>query len=154
MADNGWWFPWGWRLPRGYERVYLPLYKVADTPFHIQGDHVCPQITRSYQIIHQHIARFFLTYLTIYPLRYLILISTHLKLCLAIATHNFKWLKITHNCLIWDETFANLDVWTLIYFTITVFFWSTNNMNKANSIRPKSWSAMEGSISYSACCHI
>ena len=22
----------------GYERVYLPLYKVADTPFHIQGD--------------------------------------------------------------------------------------------------------------------
>ena len=22
----------------GYERVYLPLCKVADTPFHIQGD--------------------------------------------------------------------------------------------------------------------
>ena len=22
----------------GYERVYLPLYKVADTSFHIQGD--------------------------------------------------------------------------------------------------------------------
>ena len=22
----------------GYERVYLPLGKVADTPFHIQGD--------------------------------------------------------------------------------------------------------------------
>ena len=22
----------------GYERVYLPLYKMADTPFHIQGD--------------------------------------------------------------------------------------------------------------------
>ena len=22
----------------GYERVYLPLYKVADAPFHIQGD--------------------------------------------------------------------------------------------------------------------
>ena len=22
----------------GYERVYLPLFKVADTPFHIQGD--------------------------------------------------------------------------------------------------------------------
>ena len=21
----------------GYERVYLPLHKVADTPFHIQG---------------------------------------------------------------------------------------------------------------------
>ena len=25
-------------LPFGYERVYLPLCKVADTPFHIQGD--------------------------------------------------------------------------------------------------------------------
>ena len=24
--------------PLEYERVYLPLYKVADTPFHIQGD--------------------------------------------------------------------------------------------------------------------
>ena len=24
--------------PLGYERVYLPLWKVADTPFHIQGD--------------------------------------------------------------------------------------------------------------------
>ena len=23
--------------PLGYERVYLPLHKVADTPFHIQG---------------------------------------------------------------------------------------------------------------------
>ena len=24
--------------PFGYERVYLPLSKVADTPFHIKGD--------------------------------------------------------------------------------------------------------------------
>ena len=24
----------------GYERVYLPLYKVADTPLHIQGGDV------------------------------------------------------------------------------------------------------------------
>ena len=24
----------------GYERVYLPLYEVADTPFHIHGDDV------------------------------------------------------------------------------------------------------------------
>ena len=27
--------------PFGYERVYLPLYKAADTPFHIQGDDMC-----------------------------------------------------------------------------------------------------------------
>ena len=30
--------------PLGYERVYLPLYKEADTPFHIQGD----------DIVHRH----------------------------------------------------------------------------------------------------
>ena len=24
--------------PSGYERVYLPLHKEADTPFHIQGN--------------------------------------------------------------------------------------------------------------------
>ena len=26
------------------------------------------------------------------------------------ATHNFKWLKITHVCLIWAQLIANLDV--------------------------------------------
>ena len=26
--------------PLGYERVYLPLYKVADASFHIQGDDI------------------------------------------------------------------------------------------------------------------
>ena len=31
----------------GYERVYLPLYKVADTPFHIQGDGFDPGTPRS-----------------------------------------------------------------------------------------------------------
>ena len=28
----------GYFRPLGYERVYLPLCKVADTPFHIRGD--------------------------------------------------------------------------------------------------------------------
>ena len=41
---------------------------------------------------------------------YLISIFTHLKLCLATAIHNFKWVKITHIFLIWDQRFANLDV--------------------------------------------
>ena len=27
-----------------YESVYLPLYKVADTPFHIQGDVICEHV--------------------------------------------------------------------------------------------------------------
>ena len=30
---------------------------------------------------------------------------THLKLYLATASHNLKWVKITHICLIWDPTF-------------------------------------------------
>ena len=35
---------------------------------------------------------------------------THLKLCIATATHNFKWVRITHICLIWDRAFASVDV--------------------------------------------
>ena len=31
------------------------------------------------------------------------------KLCLTTMTHNFKWVKIIHICLIWDQTFTNLD---------------------------------------------
>ena len=42
-------------------------------------------------------------------------IFTHLKLCVATATHNFKWVKIIHICLIWDLTFANIDVLKVIY---------------------------------------
>ena len=40
----------------------------------------------------------------------LIYIFNHLWLCLATAIPNLKLLKITHICLIWDETFTNLDV--------------------------------------------
>ena len=29
-----------WNRPLGYERVYVPLYKLAGTPFHIQGDEI------------------------------------------------------------------------------------------------------------------
>ena len=39
---------------------------------------------------------------------------THLKLCLATASHNFKWMKITDNCLTYDQAIANLDVQTRI----------------------------------------
>ena len=40
----------------------------------------------------------------------LTLIFNHLRLCLANAIHNPKWLKITYICLIWDKTFTNRDV--------------------------------------------
>ena len=58
----------------------------------------------------------------------------HLKLCLANATHNFKWLKITHICLIWAQIFANLDVQTHIFFPIKVI-WSTNKQIKNDNSR-------------------
>ena len=31
-------------------------------------------------------------------------------LCLAIAIHNIKWVKITDICLIWDQTLTNFDI--------------------------------------------
>ena len=39
--------------PLGYERVYLPLYKVADTPFHIQGDDIL--LTDKAKVAHSNI---------------------------------------------------------------------------------------------------
>ena len=43
-----------------------------------------------------------------------------MKLCLAIATHNFKWVKITRICLIWDQAFANYGAYTLVSLPISV----------------------------------
>ena len=34
------------------------------------------------------------------------------KLCLAITTHNFKWVKITDIYLIWNISSVNPDAWT------------------------------------------
>ena len=45
-------------------------------------------------------------------------IFTHLKLCLATATHNFKWVKITQIGLVWDQTLVNLDVYSPILFPV------------------------------------
>ena len=43
-------------------------------------------------------------------LNVIILILTQLLLCLATATHNINWVKITHICLICDQIFANFAV--------------------------------------------
>ena len=37
--------------PLGYERVYLTLSKVADTPFHIQGDDLVWRLAKE---VHHH----------------------------------------------------------------------------------------------------
>ena len=44
---------------------------------------------------------------------------------LEVVAKFFKWVKITHICLIWGQAFANLDVETLIPFPITVI-WSAS----------------------------
>ena len=54
--------------------------------------------------------RFFLA-LTLWPPNYSIWIFTHLKLCLADAIHNFKWVKIIQ---IWQnrgQLFSNIADW-------------------------------------------
>ena len=38
------------------------------------------------------------------------LITEPSKRCITTATHNFKWLKVTHICLILYQTFENPDV--------------------------------------------
>ena len=50
------------------------------------------------------------TAVTLILLSTFIYIFNHLKLCIATAMHNLKWLKITDICLIWDQTLLNLDV--------------------------------------------
>ena len=42
--------------------------------------------------------------------RHVILNFHPLEGVLATAIHNFKWVKGTHICLIWEETFANIYV--------------------------------------------
>ena len=42
--------------PFGYERVYLPLSIVADTPFHIQGDDIILLVTPSVSLLRRDIA--------------------------------------------------------------------------------------------------
>ena len=44
----------------------------------------------------------------------------HLKFCPATATRNFKRVEITHICSIWDQTFENFVVQTLILFPIDI----------------------------------
>ena len=59
-----------------------------------------------YVVVHTYIT--YIDVLTLILLGKFILIFNHLRLCLATAIHNLKWLKITHICLIWDQTFTNV----------------------------------------------
>ena len=46
---------WSTYLSLGNERVYLPLFKVADTSFHIQGDDILLPATKRPVLIMQFV---------------------------------------------------------------------------------------------------
>ena len=50
----------------------------------------------------------FIYLLSPHPIKLIYLNLTHLKLCLATTTHNFKWVKITRVYLTWDQNFQIL----------------------------------------------
>ena len=50
-------------------------------------------------------------FLNLYPSNYSIVIFTHLKLCLADAIHNFKWVKIMQIWQNGDQLFSNRADW-------------------------------------------
>ena len=54
-----------------------------------------------------------------YPSKFIQMFN-QLKLCLATATHNFYWVKITHSRWIWSRPFTNFDIYTVILSPITV----------------------------------
>ena len=53
----------------------------------------------------------------------IIKIFNHLRLCLATAIYNLKWLKITHIYLIWDKTFKILMFKQQFHFQYQWFYW-------------------------------
>ena len=57
----------------------------------------------------------------------LIEIFIHLKLCLATATHNFKWMKITLMCTTQIKPDANLANVTCLMFISTYFYFYFTN---------------------------
>ena len=72
--------------------------------------------------------------LTLWPPNYSIWIFTHLKLCLADAIHNFKWVKINQ---IWQnggQLFSNIAGWCHI-LSLTYLRWGTECANKKMKTR-------------------
>ena len=63
---------------------------------------------------------FFLNGLICCGLILISLIYLNVQVWVAVARHNFKWLKLTDMCSIGDETFANLYFKTIISIPISV----------------------------------
>ena len=79
----------------------------------------------------QWIIQKYFSALTLYPQNYSIWIFTHLKLCLADAIHNFKWVKIIQ---IWQnegQLFSDIVDWCHI--------WSLTCLNGGTLCANKKW---------------
>ena len=126
------------RIERGYERVYLPLYKVADTPFYIQGeshiintyDKFCQIQTtghiRDYRVIHTsrvwRVLNWLLAHVMIYVNPYnteLFLFKTwetngvfHFEMIINVSVSSFR--------LIWILMVSN-PAWCRIFREISCF---------------------------------
>ena len=82
-------------------------------------------------------------HLTLSPPNYSIWIFTHLKLCLADAIHNFKWVKIIH---IWQNgghLFSNIADWCHI-LSLTCLMCGIQCANKKLKNRIYATPAVEG----------
>ena len=55
------------------------------------------------------------------------LFFTHLKLCLATATHNLKWIKFTWMCTIWINIYAKFENLMHIFLSKNRFEGKTEN---------------------------
>ena len=74
-----------------------------------------------------------------------------MKLCLTIATSNFKWGKITHISLIFDKIFANLGVLNTHFISIDYL----NDIDiKSYKYKKKIKCNMWNLYSYLILCHV
>ena len=62
-------------------------------------------------------------------------IFSHLKLCLATATHNFKWLKITHICLICAQKYLQILMFKHTFYSQLQGFGRLIKANKNDNSR-------------------
>ena len=79
--------------PFGYEKVYLPLRKLTDTPFHIQGDELFRvHVEYSYALYdaQENMVIVLVENVFYYYPQLEYSIFPHLKVWVAAASHNFK----------------------------------------------------------------
>ena len=91
-----------------YERVYLPLYKVADTPFHVQGDEFPSSVWETSHLIHITIILIFVD--TIIIISY-------------IAQYRAQWrILFLYLIILIPNNYAVIQYYSYIIMTANIFF--------------------------------